>query len=519
MTFFSIAFILVGLCSFVLYVFWNDRKLLALPPNVEAISPGRTTRETIRSIAKDVAAWNRNPVVECLPPATGRRYIIVGGAGFLGGWIVLHLLERGEDPRFIRIVDIRPPTRRDLLQGKAKEVRFVQADISNRASVNAAFEAPWPSSEIAHSPLTVFHTASIIRFYERHVALLRRSERVNVDGTQNVIDAAKAAGASVLVYTSSGSIAVRASHFLLWPWQKEPKFFVQAIKDDDNLTPKENTHYFSNYSRTKANAEKLVREADGSVSGSGSILKTGCIRPSNGVYGPGGDLLAGAYLVRKTNPTWVQNIIHNFIHVENCSLAHLCYEQRLVEQIKGSSNPDLGGQTFIVTDAGAPPTYGDVYLSLTELTDGECQFPLLSPTAMLVFAYAVEATYLARELYISSPNPLVKALARLVPQITSDVVNVQPSLWSLMMVHLIFDDSRARLPPSQGGLGYNGPLTTLQGMCRLVEEHRKSDGNGEERSRAGGGVTLNFLKNPKHAKETGVHMKEGVPVMPQTIEL
>jgi hypothetical protein len=79
------------------------------------------------------------------------------------------------------------------------------------------------------------------------------------------------------------------------------------------------------------------------------------------------------------------------------------------------------------------------------------------------------------------------------PPLTGDIVNLQTSLFALTSVHLICDDSRARLPPEHGGLGYKGAWTTLQGLCKTVEEHCKADGVGEERSAKCGGVTFRFF--------------------------
>ncbi|KAK0432139.1 hypothetical protein EV421DRAFT_1924671 [Armillaria borealis] len=206
-----------------------------------------------------------------LPPKTGRRYIVVGGAGFLGGWIVLQLLRRGEDPKRIRILHIRPSRRLDLFEGKAKDVKLLQVDISDKMAVDAAFSQPWPDND--ESPISV-----------------------NAQGAENIIDTCQKVGASVLVHTSSGSVSVHSSCFLLWPWQEKPKHFVQVINDDDKLIPKAHKDFFSNYGYTKRQAEVLVRganDADG--------LRTGCLRPGNDIFGAGGDILCGAYLVRKSN--------------------------------------------------------------------------------------------------------------------------------------------------------------------------------------------------------------------------
>ncbi|KIJ14525.1 hypothetical protein PAXINDRAFT_78955 [Paxillus involutus ATCC 200175] len=472
--------------SVFLYGVLNDRKLSRLPPAAEALSPVRFTPQGVLAAA---AALSEAPIAihDFLPPKTGRRYIVVGGTGFVGGWIVLQLLQRGEDPKRIRILDIRAPTRPDLRTGAAQQVAFFQVDISDEKAVSKAFKAPWPDAAATEREpeTTVFHTAANIRFYERLLALLPLSTKVNHHGTLNVISSSKEIGASTLIYTSSGSVAVRRSRFWLWPWEKEPQFFVQVLNDDDKLTPKHHNHFFSNYAASKALGEKAVRTADRSPSGQSRTLRTGCIRPGNGSFGPGGDILCGAYLVRKYNPHWVKRILQSFIYVENCALAHLCYEQRLMELERGSSNPDIGGQAFIVTDAGPPPTYGDVHTALTTL-DNETVFPVFPATFMLGISHIIELICSTKALLSTSKSSFGRIVANMIPTISGDTVNLQPSLFALTSVHLIFDDSRARLPPNQGGLGYNGPYTTLQGLCKTAEEHLKADRNGEERSKAGG---------------------------------
>lgn len=393
------------------------------------------------------------------------------------------MLERGEDPKKIRILDIRPPTRSDLRIGAAQQVAFLQVDVSDAAAVSETFKAPWPDAE-GELEVTVFHTAANIRFYERHIGLLPHSNKVNYNGTINVINASKEIGANTLIYTSSASVSVRRSRFWLWPWERRPALFIQVYKDDTQL-PKQHDQFFSNYAVSKISAEKAVRAADKSPTSEARTLRTGCIRPGNGVFGPGGDMLCGAYLVRKQNPTWIPNILHSFIYVENCALAHLCYEQRLIELERGSSNPDIGGQAFTVTDAELPLTYGDVYTALNTL-DKETVFPIVSPTFMLGLSQVIEVFHVTKLLLSGSGSLIGRAIARVIPTVSGDLINLQPPIFALMSIHLIFDDSRARLPPTKGGLGYYGPYTTLEGICKTADEYFKSDKKGEERSRSGG---------------------------------
>jgi nucleoside-diphosphate-sugar epimerase len=390
--------------------------------------------------------------------------------------------------------------------------------VSDAEQVHTAFSAPWPPSSdddeyrdgpehpsAAAAEITVFHTVANIRYYERDHRLLHLSDKVNVEGTRNVLAVARATGVSILIYTSSGSVSIRRTRLWLWPWEQRPKFVVQIFKDDDGdnsrLPMPRHDEMFSNYAASKLKAEQLVRAADGTPSRSGRVqgsqqqqqqLRTGCLRPGNGIYGPGGDIMCSAYIVRQVNPSWAQDVLQSFIYVENASLAHLCYERRLIDKARGSPNPDIGGQAFCIVDDGPPVTYGDVYTVLTTLTDGRTIFPRLSATTMLMLAHVFEGLHVTRSLMLSSSSPVVRHLGRFVPAPTGDLINLQPSLFSLTMPHLIWDDSRARASPENGGLGYEPRWTTLSGLCKLVEEHKRTEGRFEARSMAGG-ISLGFL--------------------------
>ncbi|GAV99669.1 3-beta hydroxysteroid dehydrogenase isomerase family [Lentinula edodes] len=368
-------------------------------------------------------------------PKTGRKYIVVGGAGFLGGWIVIQLLQRGEDPKNIRVLDIRLPARRDLKYGIGKDVEYLVLDQPTFGSTN------------------------------------------------NIIDAALEIGASTLIYTSSGSVGVRASRFLLWPWEKEPNNFVQNLNDDDALLPKKHTQFFSNYAYSKYLAEKRAASAQATVSsvlaGTCSVGHTSCARQIQ----PGYRILFPISYISSPN------IPPRF--------------------------PDIGGQAFTITDPGPPPTYGDVYLTLETLTNGQTFFPEISPTLMIFIAYIIEWYYLLRAFLLSFllelssmssgvPNkPLSNFFSKLIqlnnfllPSVNKDLVNLQPSLFNLTMVHLIFDDSRARMKPEQGGLGYQGRWNTAEGLWKTWDAHRK-EVEMYEKEKKDGVIRQRLLKTVK----------------------
>lgn len=280
-----------------------------VPDEVLKLSPHRFTDQEIRDTYKKVTEkpldWTPH-----LPPKLERRYVVVGGSGLVGGFIVLHLLARGQSPESIRVIDFRSPYRKDMIQSKAKDVEFLQVDITDIASIKAAFAKPWPKS-VESLPLTVFHTAASIRPGERNRIFLNRCAIVNVNGTENVLAAARSAGADILVATSSASISIRPANLWIAPWQQTAKRYVQIYKDpeaDQTLRP--HGEYFANYAWTKARAEDLVLRANGDG------LKTGCIRPACTIYGNEFDLTFGRYMVRGLVSTYT---ISNFLVPHQCA--------------------------------------------------------------------------------------------------------------------------------------------------------------------------------------------------------
>ena len=206
----------------------------------------------------------------------------------------------------IRIVDFRPPNRHDMNSGPAANVDFVQTDISSVKSTNRAFSKPWDAS-VAHLPLTVFHTAAIIVPSERSKLVYNLCESVNVYGTQNVVNAARQAGADILVSTTSGSIAIRRIKFWIAPWKlwdssdKWPRHYWQVLDETDFSEPQRNhDEYFANYPASKAAAERIVCSANT------RDFRTGCIRPANGVYGNPTDNTVGGPLSSSEFPTYAQ---------------------------------------------------------------------------------------------------------------------------------------------------------------------------------------------------------------------
>lgn len=122
------------------------------------------------------------------------KVLITGGCGFLGHHIVRVLL-RDWTASSVSVVDLRCERNR---RPDSDGVRYYDADITDAARVAAVFDECRPD--------VVIHTASP----PAQGAAAGSDElfrRVNVDGTQNIVDACRKAGVRALVYTSSASVA------------------------------------------------------------------------------------------------------------------------------------------------------------------------------------------------------------------------------------------------------------------------------------------------------------------------
>lgn len=112
------------------------------------------------------------------------RYLITGGAGFLGINLTRYLLERGHEVTCLDFADFDYP---DV----AERVRFVRGDIRDRGAVNRAMEGVD----------VVVHTAAALPLYTREDIF-----STDVDGTRNVVDSAFRNGVKRVIHISSTAV-------------------------------------------------------------------------------------------------------------------------------------------------------------------------------------------------------------------------------------------------------------------------------------------------------------------------
>jgi UDP-glucose 4-epimerase len=114
------------------------------------------------------------------------RYVITGGSGYIGTRLV-DLLSRREDTERIVICDVVPP------RGYKPKTEFERLDVRDRNAVR---------SLVARSkPDALVHLAFILNpSHDEHLMY-----EVDVNGTQNVLDAAEEAGTGQVLVTSSAT--------------------------------------------------------------------------------------------------------------------------------------------------------------------------------------------------------------------------------------------------------------------------------------------------------------------------
>ncbi len=170
------------------------------------------------------------------------KVLVTGGGGFLGSALTAKLIGRGYQVSVLN--------RRRYPEVEKLGAVSIVADLSDSAKV----------SEACGGMDAVFHTGARAGFWGSYNDYYSS----NVLGTKNVIDGCLKYGVKKLIYTSSPSVAYNAE---------------DAVNIDESAPYPEK--YLCYYSRTKAEAERMVMKANGS----GGLL-TVSLRPHL-IWGPG----------------------------------------------------------------------------------------------------------------------------------------------------------------------------------------------------------------------------------------
>ena len=119
------------------------------------------------------------------------KYLITGGAGFIGCNLVRYILDNGHD---VVVLDNFATGKRENLTEVADKIELIEGDIRDRDTVDRAIDGC----------SAIFHQAalgSVPRSMKDPVT----SHDVNVNGTVTVLEAARAAGIKRVVFAASSS--------------------------------------------------------------------------------------------------------------------------------------------------------------------------------------------------------------------------------------------------------------------------------------------------------------------------
>ncbi|XP_020864164.1 3 beta-hydroxysteroid dehydrogenase type 7 isoform X1 [Phascolarctos cinereus] len=281
-------------------------------------------------------------------------YLVTGGCGFLGEHMVRTLLEMEPRLRELRVFDLHLGPWLEALNPGPVQVTPIQGDVTRAEDVVAA---------LAGADV-VIHMAGLVDVWGLNDPEI--IYRVNVQGTQNVIDACVQTGTRFLVYTSSMEA--------LGPNTKGHPFY-RGNED----TPYEAIHT-QPYPRSKAQAERLVLEANGRKVRGGLPLVTCALRPT-GIYGEGHQLMLDFYRNAQCTGGWLFRTIpasveHGRVYAGNVAWMHVLAAREL-----GSRATTMGGQIYFCYDDSPYKSYEDFNLEIL----GPCGIRLLGTRPLLPY--------------------------------------------------------------------------------------------------------------------------------------
>lgn len=318
--------------------------------------------------------------------------LVTGGSGFIGGALLDALVARG---RPVRALARSAKSAGDL---RARGADPVPGDVLDAGSLVRAMEGC----------AVVYHAAGVNAFC---LADPGPMERVNVDGSANVIAAAASAGVGRVVYTSSaaaigetpGTSGTEASAHRGW--------------------------FLSEYERTKYLAEIRVRQ-EAAARG----VPVVCVSPSS-VQGPGRLHGTARLLLRylQGRLKFLLDTPISFLDVDDCTAGHLVAESR-----------GLDGERYILN--GATFTTRELISLVAEITGVSHRVRWLPGWSALAAAGVTEAAARA----LRRDPPLCRELVR------------------TMLAGHVYDGSRAE---RELGLRYTPADETIRKTMRWYAAH------------------------------------------------
>jgi len=229
------------------------------------------------------------------------RALVTGGGGFLGKAIVRQLLDRGDEVTIL--------ARSSYPEVEAMGANAVQLDITSTDGLQ----------EACQGMDVVFHVAALAGVWGPR----EKYFNINVEGTRNMLQAAKAAGVPKFIQTSSPSAV----------WSGKDKI---NVTEADCPYP---TTFLTDYPESKAESEKLALAAN-------CDSMAVCVLRPHLIWGPGDPHLIPRILDRYDRLKIIGDgkTIVGICYVENGAHAHILAADAL------SPGSDNAGKAYFITD-------------------------------------------------------------------------------------------------------------------------------------------------------------------------
>jgi len=258
------------------------------------------------------------------------KALVTGGGGFLGRAIVRLLLAKG--------AQVRTLSRGDYPDLRGLGVECLRGSVADPAA----------AAEACRGSDTVFHVAAKVGMWGRYEDF----HRDNVTGTETLLAAAKEAGVSKFVFTSTPSVVYPGGGGDVEGWNESAPYPAR---------------FDSFYAETKAAAERLVLAADSPG------MSTVSLRPHL-VWGPGRDHMISTIVARgragRLRRVGAFNKLIDVTYVEDAAAAHWLAAERLAPGAacagkayflsQGDPRPNWDIVNMILAAAGLPPVTGSV---------------------------------------------------------------------------------------------------------------------------------------------------------------
>ncbi|VVT47394.1 uncharacterized protein SAPINGB_P001689 [Magnusiomyces paraingens] len=305
------------------------------------------------------------------PPKWGvvsPKYIVTGGAGFVGSWISRFLLFRGINPADITILDNNPRAPPDLIK---YGVKYINVDLTDDEALIKELDGI--VGDKGGVNLVVYHAAAIQRHYIGYRFYDRAPAKQNVNMAQSLVEAVNHIAARLEPEAANNTITVinigdAQSDYEAPRWWQVWDFNNWVDTYKRGKVPASSRKYLSSYAQSKAEAEAiLLSEKSFASSNKATCVKVVSLRVQGIVTGYYGEpiLSPAMYYGGIIDHQW--SIPTCFIHVEDVCRAALLAENALAKEVCGEVSEDtvVSWHSFVVSN-GQTVRFGDAMKSLVE---------------------------------------------------------------------------------------------------------------------------------------------------------